>query len=247
MARAWQSVRVSRLSKVALGLALLFGLVLALSPLVAAASGPAVLRPDPLSLGLRPGEQGAMTIRGENVQGMYGLEIHLSFDPAIVEVVDTDPDKPGIQVKAGDWLKEGFVALNRADNAAGTIDYAATLLNPAPAVSGAGTVAVVTFKAKANGASPVKMTKAILASREAQEIPSVWQEGAVGVSAQGQAPAVEVTISSTPAAAPAVPAGGAAQVASSSQPLLLAAAGLGALVFAAALVLVLVAARRRSR
>lgn len=153
----------------------------------------AVLHPDPLSLGLRSGEQGTISIRVDGVENLYGLEFHLQFDPSIVEVVPADPAKP---LKPGDWLKGGFVAVNKADNTKGTIDYAVTLLNPAPPVSGGGAVATITLRGKKDGTSPLKISKAILATREASEIESELQDGAIGVSVLGQAPQVKVTTNS---------------------------------------------------
>lgn len=173
----------------------LFVFVLLIVPIIAlpvfAESASATLRPDPLSLGLKPGETGTVTIRASDVQNMYGTEFHLIFDSNIVEVVDADTAKPGVQIAQGDWLKNSFVAVNKVDNAAGKIDYGVTLLNPAPPVSGSGVIATITFKAKNNGTSPLKIDKAILASRDGKEIKSVWQDGAVGVSMLGQAPSVK--------------------------------------------------------
>lgn len=212
-------------------------------PIATAENSNAILRPDPLSLGLKPGDQGSMVIRVDDVQNLYGLEFHMSFDPSIIEVVDADPAKSGVQIQQqNDLLKNSFVAVNKADNAAGTIDYAVTLLNPAPPVSGGGPVAIITFRAKGNGTSPLKVDKAIFATRKAEEIKSVWQDGAIGVSPLGQAPEVKPiaelpNTSSSPASQVPI-----------FQIALLGAAGLGMLAFFGALVLVLaiVVIRRRS-
>ncbi len=194
---------------------------------VAAASQEAVIRPDPLSLGLKPDAQGTVSIVIAEAQDLYGVEFHLTFDPNIVEVVDADASQPGIQIQPGDWLENTFVAVNRADNATGKIDYAVTLLNPAPPVSGSGSIGLITFKAKSNGVSPLKIEKAILATREAQEIQVAWQDGALGVSALGQAPEVN-----TPA---------------KDNTALIAAAGFGMLAFLIALGVLVGAIRVRRR
>lgn len=216
-------------------------------PASLAASPQVIVRPDPLSLGMRSGDRGSISIRVDNAQNLYGLEFHLSFDPNIVEVVDADSSKPGVQLEAGGWLKGGFAAVNKADNAKGTIDYAVTLLNPAPPINGGGIVATISFKAKKDGTSPLKIVKAILATREAQEINSQWQNGAIGVSILGQAPQVQVTTGN----GNEQPSGGAVPPSSSlptSNILLIGAAGVGVLGFFGALVLVaaiLVFRRRR--
>lgn len=207
------------------------------------AEASATLRTDPQSLGLKPGETGTVTIRASDVQNMYGVEFHLTFDPNIVEVVDADAAKPGAQIAQGDWLKNSFVAVNKADNAAGKIDYGVTLLNPAPAVSGSGVIATITFKAKGNGTSPLRIDKAILASRDGKEIKSAWQDGAVGVSMLGQAPSVKVETRTSDTADETQ------DTAQESSPLrllvLIGIAGLGGLVFLGVGVLVLVLVLRR--
>lgn len=225
----------------ALGLAFIMVLCL---PQASAANSQTSLRPDPLSIGLKSGEQGTISMRVDNAEGMYGIEFHLQFDPNVVEVVDADASKPGVQIMPGDWLKNTFVAVNKADNTVGKIDYAVTLLNPAPPVSGSGAIATITFRAKSNGTSPLKVEKEIIASRDGKEIKSVWQDGAIGVSPLGIAPGVDQT-----------PHSG-SEPSESAQPsqalpireiVLLGAAGLGVLAFIGALVVVaaLVIFRRR--
>jgi Cohesin domain len=156
-----------------------------------AADSNAVVHPDPLSAGIRSGQTQEISLRVENVKNMYGIEFQLKFDPKVLQVQDADNSKEGTQIAVGDWLSKGFVAANQADNAKGTITFAATLLNPAPPLNGDGTVATITFHAKADGTSPLKISKALLATRDATEIKSDVQDGTIGVSASGQAPVVQ--------------------------------------------------------
>ena len=84
-----------------------------------------------------PIEGGALIeIVVEEVERLYGAEVHLSFDPAVGQVVDADPDFPGINPEPGEQFPKGkaFAALNQADNDLGKVDLAYTLLNPAPAI-----------------------------------------------------------------------------------------------------------------
>lgn len=210
------------------------------------AADTAIVHPDPLSVGMRSGEEKEVAIRVDDVKGLYGIEFQLKFDPKVVQVQDGDGSADGVQIAVGDWFKDSFVAANRVDNAKGTVTFAATLLNPAPAVDGDGTIATVQFRAKGDGTSPLTISKAILATRDATEIDSDVQNGAIGVSAFGQAPSVQVTTKNTgnPAnantpSAPTLPGG--------STLLLLGAAGIGILAFGAAIVVLLgiVVLRRR--
>lgn len=162
---------------------LLASLFVILAPWASAAAGAgsALVRLDPPSHSLSVGDRAEFAIRVENVDGLYGMEVHVTFDPAVLQVVDADGAKDGVQMRPGDWLQKPFVAVNRVDNSAGVADFALTLVNPAPAVSGSGAIAVIAFTARANGTSSIAVQKAMLASRDAREIASRWEGAAVTV------------------------------------------------------------------
>lgn len=105
-----------------------------------------------------------------DVSDLYGADVRLAFDPAIIEVVDADPNKAGVQITDGDFLQNTFVAQNEADNAAGTIIYALTQLNPQPPANGSGILAIISFRAKAVGYSNLDFTFTQLANRDGEEL-----------------------------------------------------------------------------
>ncbi len=117
----------------------------------------AVLRFAPPELGLAPGAQETVYIFIQDVQNLYGLEFQLAFDPNVVEVVDADPDKEGVQIWPADWWKDGFVAINQVDNGSGRIDFAATLLRPALPASGTRAIAAISFAARKTGSSTLRV------------------------------------------------------------------------------------------
>lgn len=177
--------------------------VVASSVAYAAADGPALVLTEPASLTLRPGETGAITIRVDNAADVYGVEFHLRFDPALVEVVDALSGQPVSVIAPGEWMKHGFAALNHANNSAGAIDYAVTLVNPSPSLTGGGPVAVITFRGKAAGAGALTIQKAIVASRQGKEIASQWENATLTVSGAAAPPAVAAApVASPPAPAP---------------------------------------------
>lgn len=233
----------TRMVWVVLG-ALLMGLVSMAS--VTLAESATTLHPDPLSVGMRNGESKQVSIRVENVTDMYGIELQLKFDPKVVQVEDADASADGVQIIAGEWWKKGFIAANKVDNKKGTITFAATLLNPAPPVSGDGVVATIQFKAKSDGTSPLKFSDAILATRDAAEINTQAQDGAIGVSALGQAPNVQSanknSNNGTNTTDTNAPAG-----LSTNTLLLLGAAGIGILAFGGAVVVLLAVVFLRRR
>lgn len=114
----------------------------------------------------------------DNMPAMYGGESHLTFDPQMFEVVDANPDENGIQLLPGSFLdpEQGFMLQNQADNQAGTIDYALTLLNPALPVEGSGIFFSLTLRPKAAGETTIQVSKSLFGTRNAQEIEHTTQE-----------------------------------------------------------------------
>jgi hypothetical protein len=169
-------------SRLVATLALLFIALLLSGPLTGTGSAQegATVRLEPL-----PGPEGAdaiaVAIHIENATRLYGIEVHLAFDPARLQVQDADPDKEGIQIQAGDFPSPDFVVQNQADNAKGTIDYAVTQLAPREAVDGSGILATVTVKGKDKGTSSLTFVGAKLANPDGQEIPSQTVDGQVEI------------------------------------------------------------------
>jgi hypothetical protein len=130
-------------------------------------------------------------IRVNNVEGLYGADVRLVFDPNVLEVVSMGP-------LSGFLNPTFFIARNTFDNTAGTTWLAFTQLNPTPPVSGSGNIARVTFRAKSEQvASPVTFSYTKLADNVGAEIPAT----AVGGALSAVAPAAPtVTISKLNAA-----------------------------------------------
>ncbi len=84
-------------------------------------------------------------IKVENIANLTAVEIHLSFDTSVLEVVE---------LKEGGFIHVDFSVQNTFDNAAGTIDYAVAQLDRAPA-TGSGTLFEIVFRGKASGDSPI--------------------------------------------------------------------------------------------
>lgn len=214
-------------------------LVGTLAVTTARAADTAIVHPDPLSVGMRSGEEKSVSIRVDNAQDLYGIEFQVHFDPRIIQVQDADSSADGVQIEVGEWLADGFVAANQVDNKKGTILYAATLLNPAPPLNGDGTVATIQFSAKNDGTSPLTISKTLLATRDATEIESEAQNGAIGVSALGQAPQVSNNTSGNKSKTANNANSNAQPGLSITNLLLVGAAGVGVLAFGVALVVLL--------
>ena len=157
-------------------------------------------------------EQFKVTVVASNVKDLYAADVRLQFDPNKLEVVDSNPSVPGTQIEVGKLLDpsagQGFVAQNAADNAAGRVSYAVTLLSPAKAVSGDGPLAVITFKAKEAQNPAVTFLNALLTKQDNATIAATTRPlgtaSAGPIAPAGAAPAAQAT-AATAAQATAAP------------------------------------------
>ncbi|MSP13623.1 MAG: hypothetical protein EXR62_11795 [Chloroflexi bacterium] len=121
-------------------------------------------------------------LKVENVHNLYAVDIIATFEPDQLEVVD-DAGNPITSISPGTFLNvgggNGFVLTNVVDNAAGVIHFVATQLNPAPAVSGTGSLARVRVRAKGAGRNPLAFGPSILMDGKAQKINVVEEDGIV--------------------------------------------------------------------
>jgi hypothetical protein len=111
-----------------------------------------------------------------NVHDLYALDVALTFDPDVLEVVDllSGEENPGVNLlPINTWFKSDYIVYNNAynqaegDNEAGTIRYVATQKRDATPVSGAGDVAKIRFRAKAVADdTPLTITKAEFSDRD---------------------------------------------------------------------------------
>lgn len=149
----------------------------------AQASTLAELRVSPSLSTIRKGEWITVTAALDGVQNLYGADIRLSFDPELLEAMDADPDRPGVQVSGGDLLspRQGLVVQDTADNEAGTVHYALSLTKPALPVSGSGVLSIITFRAKGCGTARLNVVRATLVSGGVQRIPATVADGWVSV------------------------------------------------------------------
>ena len=113
----------------------------------------------------------------ENVAGLYGADVRLMFDAAMAQVVDADPNLPGVQIQPlNSFLSPDFVVKKEANNISGTLWYVATQLNPRVPVTGSGSLARVTFQRSNYGSFPLHFTYQQLARRDGTIIPATAQD-----------------------------------------------------------------------
>ncbi len=151
------------------------------------AQGGTVVRVDPASPSAQVNDTVNLTVKVDNISNLAAFELHLSFNPAVLEVT---------QLTNGGFVAADFTAQSVFDNGAGTIDYAVAQLNR-PAAQGNGTLLNIAFHAKANGVSTVTLrgTQAVqsgllLSDANGSALQASWSAGTVNVG--------NVTITVTP-------------------------------------------------
>ena len=78
---------------------------------------------DPVEAVAVTGSSTNVDVTLSDISNVYGIEFTMAFDPAILSVV-------GQSLTPGSCPMPNFIVTNTADNAAGTIEYAATQLAP---------------------------------------------------------------------------------------------------------------------
>jgi len=164
---------------------LLVSIVSTPAPLEAAPNADALVRTAPVVVTTTTNAISVpVDIMIENVNGLYGADVRLTFDPALLAVQDANPGQAGIQIGLGPLLTSGtyFVVINAADNVSGTIRLALTQLNPTEPVTGSGVLAHITFKPVGpTGVSSIHFTQVELASRTGNPIPATTQDGTIAI------------------------------------------------------------------
>jgi hypothetical protein len=117
----------------------------------AGAQGPdTVIRTDPSTIQISPGEVVTLSVVLAGAQEVYGIDVRAAFDPQLVEVVDVDPDREGVQFSPGTFPQPDFVVRRDADNEAGTLRYVITQVSPTEPATGDGVVFTVQLRALAD-------------------------------------------------------------------------------------------------
>jgi|GEM_PF-1123186 len=179
-------------------LILLLSLILASGHMLPASAQGAVVRVVPPSIEVGQGQFVVIGIAVENVADLYNVDIRLLFDPNILEVVDDDSDRSGVQITPGQVPYPEDVWVNVADNYAGTIQYSVSQISPRQPFAGSATLCSVRFYAKALGTSPIEIMTtdeygeviAVLGTEEAEMIDATAEQGEVVVTEESDPPII---------------------------------------------------------
>ena len=111
--------------------------------------------------------------------GLYGLDVFMDFDAAHLQVIDACPDSSsscpaGVQIAAGPLVTAAgpqFAFFNTANNVAGSIHYALTLLAPALPIYSSGSLAFFDVQTSAVGTHCMHITQSLLSTEGGRSIP----------------------------------------------------------------------------
>ncbi len=122
----------------------------------------------------------------ENAPPVYGTEFIIQYDPKVLEVIDSDADSEGIQIKAGRFFnlsQNHFELQNHVDPENGKIYYAVSMLNPSQESSGTGLLAEVIFQSKsASQGTGLEFINGKMGNREGMMIrPDIVASGAIAI------------------------------------------------------------------
>ena len=114
----------------------------------------------------------------DNIIDVYGLQVEITFDSSMLEVVDADDNTVGTQIDTGVCPAPNFVVANDTDNSSGQISYAVTQLNPTIPCDG-GTVATVQFTCLAEGISAIDITTSVVSDSSGSSLVHDTQNGTI--------------------------------------------------------------------
>lgn len=123
----------------------------------------------PSHLELPEGQASTFDVMVYNASNLCGYELHLSFDPSVLQVVDMDPVRTGINVAPGDFVSPDFSPLNECSNITGTVSIAVTQVGRDPQ-SGDGCLVSMMFDAAGVGDSALRFDGVSLADDQGLEV-----------------------------------------------------------------------------
>jgi len=129
---------------------LLFVMILMFCPIKSVSSqASASVFVEPSTVSACLGESFNVTVRLADIQNLYGLEVFLNWDPAVLRAVNVDT-RLGVETFSDGVLHESsssppiFIAENNLTS--GEYRLAATAMSPAPSFSGSGNIVRITFE-----------------------------------------------------------------------------------------------------
>jgi len=143
---------------------------------------PTIVSVEPQVVDTELGQTFLVQVQVADVEALYGADIQLAFLPSVFEVIDADPLTEGTQIRVlYDFWQPSLIIKKSADNQAGTIWYAAALMNPADPVYGTGMLFEFEMRARQAGTFPLLFSNTQLAAPGGVAIPHEAHPGSIHV------------------------------------------------------------------
>lgn len=158
-----------------------------------------------------------VTVQAENIANLYGVELVVTFDPVLLEVVDADPNREGIQIRAGSFLNGGLEGANAVTN--GNIAYIMQQVAPNSPSNGSGPLAHIVFKGMGSGIASIRVEDLNLSDQNGNGIGSAIHSAQITIQAGSvDGPAPTPIPQPTPVPPTPVPATAVPQATTAAQP-----------------------------
>ncbi len=119
---------------------------------------------------IAPGEIITIAVTIKDVAELYGTQVRLNWDPAILELV---------KMTQGELFEPGEFTTDSYDNVSGTAYFAITLQGDTTPISGTGNLLYFNFEGKSLGETALELEDILLLDAQPKAIPHRVQEGGV--------------------------------------------------------------------
>jgi hypothetical protein len=170
-----------------------------------AQSADTTIRLVPAHSQIPPGDIVVTEVQLENVSGLVKVRFELSFDPNVVQAVDSaDPSRPATHIAVGRLLEErgAWPHRNRVWNESGFLEFDYRLPSDAEPIDGTGPVASITWRGIGAGASGLTLEGVLLANSDGMPIEHTQVNGRIEVIPHTATPTPIPTPTDTPTHTP---------------------------------------------
>ncbi len=119
-------------------------------------------------------------IKVEDVSNLTGVELEVTYDPDVIQVIDAEPGQRGVQVRRDSIFDTASISQNAVDTRNGRIFFGADLLG-SQTIAGDQNLIAIDWRPQQVGASPVVLARVVLRDAAGKPLEFDSQDGSVEV------------------------------------------------------------------
>jgi hypothetical protein len=119
-------------------------------------------------------------IKVEDMSNLTGVELEVTYDPDVIQVIDAEPGQRGVQVRRDPVFDTASIVQNAVDTRNGRIFFAADLLG-GQTIAGDQNLIAIDWRPQQVGTSPVVLARVVLRDAAGQPLEFDSQDGSVEV------------------------------------------------------------------